>query len=480
MRLRDYGRVVWLSVWFYATDVDAQARLMAAASVVGAAAVGALAVLPQLQLVRRAVSPHVALETAASLIALLAGFLVFGRLRRRGGLNDLHLTQALAVLLLLNICLLAMPAWAPSPSRNLIVWVLLVGRPLAAALFALAAFTPERRLWRPGRALIASIAAGSTLVLLLAAALARFAGDLADRLAGTLPSDATREPALAHHPALLALQLATAALYGTAAVGFSYRSRRSGDRFLGWLGAATVLAALSHVNYALYPYPYFQFIQTGDIFRLSFCTTLLIGSMAEIWSYWRALSEAAVFEERRRIACDLHDGLAQELAYLARHLAADREPGEETLGLLRKAVGRAQVESRRVVNALATPYREPVEVAVAKAAAEVAKRFQLRLQLDLVPGVKVSAAREDALVRIACEAVANAARHSGASEVNLRLERDGARVRLRVSDQGCGFDPTAAGDGFGLLSMRQRACAVGGELRISSTPGRGSEVEAAL
>lgn len=453
---------------------------MAAASVVGAATIGALAVLPPLQLVRRATSPHVALETAASLIALLAGFLVFGRLRRRGGLNNLLLAHALAVLVLLNLGLLTMPELAPSPSRNLIVWVLLVGRPLAAALFALAAFAPERRLWRPGRALIVSIAVGSTVVLLLAAVLNRFAGDLADRLAGTLPSDPAGEPAMVHHLALLALQLATAALYGTAAVGFSCRSRRSEDRFLGWLGAATVLAALSHVNYALYPYPYFQYIQTGDIFRLSFCTTLLIGSMAEIWSYWRALSAAAVLEERGRIACDLHDGLAQELAYLARHLAADREPGEETLGLLRKAVERAQLESRRVVSTLAIPYREPVEVAVAKAAADVAKRFQLRLQLDLVPGVKVSAAREDALVRIACEAVANAARHSGASEVQLRLERDGVRVRLRVSDQGCGFDPTTPGDGFGLLSMRQRACSVGGELRISSTPGRGSEVEAAL
>jgi signal transduction histidine kinase len=83
-------------------------------------------------------------------------------------------------------------------------------------------------------------------------------------------------------------------------------------------------------------------------------------------------------------------------------------------------------------------------------------------------------------VRIAREAVANAGRHSGASEVSLKLERDGPRVRLRVSDKGCGFDPALTGGGFGLVAMQQRACSVGGELRISSTPGSGSEVEAAL
>ena len=100
--------------------------------------------------------------------------------------------------------------------------------------------------------------------------------------------------------------------------------------------------------------------------------------------------------------------------------------------------------------------------------------------MDLVPGVKVSAAREDALVRIACEAVANAARHSGADRVHLKLERDGPRLRLRVSDRGRGFDPAATRGGFGLVSMRQRARSVGGELWISSVPGQGSEVEATL
>jgi signal transduction histidine kinase len=448
-----------------------------------------LATFPQLQFAYHGVLVRVALETAALLIALLAGFLVFGRLWRRGGLNDLLLACALAVFTLLNLYLLTMPALGQLLSQDLMVWVLLIGRSFGAILFALAAFAPRRRLRRPGVALAASVAGGSAAVLLTAAVLNRFAGPLANRLVAALAPASSEGPRLGGHPGLLTLQLATTVLYGGAAIGFLRRSRRFGDEFLGWLAISGVLAAFAHLNYSLYPLPYAQLVSPGDIFRLCFYAVLFAGSMREIWSYWQALSEAAVLEERQRIARDLHDGLAQELAYLARNLdslndspddSLGGERREETISLLAEAVQRAQLESRRVVSALAAPCAEPVEVALAMATAEVSERFNIGLQLDLTAGVKVSAAREDALVRIACEAVANAARHSGASQVELKLERDGSRLRLRVSDRGRGFDPIAANGGFGLISMRQRAHSVGGVLRISSAPGTGSEVEAAL
>ncbi len=434
-----------------------RAGVLAAASVLAVAAC-VTATLPQSQFARHGAALHLALETAASLIALLTGFLVFGRLVRLGRLNDLLLASALTVLALLNLYLLLMPGLAQPAPDGLLLWVLLAGRSLSAGLFALAAFASPRRLRRPGLSLAIVVGGAAAVVMLAAMGLSTLAGDSG------------------HRPA----ELATAALYGTAAIGFSSRSWQSGDRFLGWLALAGILAASCYLNYALYSYPYSPMVHTGDIFRLCFYTTLLIGSMIEIWSYWHALSRAAVLEERRRIACDLHDGLAQELAYLARNLGTDWEPGEEKLRALRMAVERARLESRRVLSTLATTDSEPAEVALARAATEVAERFQLRLHLNLVPGVSVSAARRQALVRIACEAIANTGRHSGASEVSLKLERDGPRVRLRVSDSGRGFDSVLTGDGFGLVAMRQRASAVGGELRISSTVGRGSEVEAAL
>jgi len=203
--------------------------------------------------------------------------------------------------------------------------------------------------------------------------------------------------------------------------------------------------------------------------------------MRDIWSYWHALSQAAVQEERQRIACELHDGVAQELAYLARNLESlDAEPDEDGLDRLRRAVERARLESRRVISAAAAPGGQPLEVALAEAATEVAERYHVRLDLDLTSDIRLPAPRREAFVRIACEAVANAARHSGADRVNLGLERDGSSVRLWVSDQGHGFDPADPGGGFGLTSMRARANSVGAELVVSSMPGQGSQVEVTL
>jgi signal transduction histidine kinase len=282
-------------------------------------------------------------------------------------------------------------------------------------------------------------------------------------------------------PAVLVLEMLTAVVGGVAAVGYLNRSRPLDDEFFGWLAIAAVFAAASHINYFLYPSVYVGVVSVGDVFRLCFYVVLLIGSMREIWSYWLALSEAMVVSERRRIAGDLHDGLAQELAYLTRNL--DSLAGsveQETLTRLRRATERARLDSRQVISRLAALDRATVEDELAEAVGEAAERFGVALELDIVPGISLPAAHSDALVRIACEAVTNAARHSGAGQVSLSLRRHGSRVRLSVSDTGRGFDPAGPAAGFGLVSMRERARSVGGGLKISAIPGHGTEVEAIL
>jgi signal transduction histidine kinase len=271
---------------------------------------------------------------------------------------------------------------------------------------------------------------------------------------------------------------------GSASRPIARCSQRSGDEFLGWLSAAAVLAAAAHLNYFLHIPLYSQSVHIGDGFRLCFYAVLLAGSLRAIWSYWSARSAAAILEERRRIARDLHDGLAQELVYLARNLDSldppDEDTGGDTVDRLRRAVERAQFESRRAVSALTAPAGQAVETALGHAAGETAERLGVGLDLDLVPGVRLPTARAEALVRIACEAITNAARHSGSPRVRLSLHSDGSLVRLRVSDSGCGFNIAAAVSGFGLVSMRERAHSVGGELRISSAAGQGREVEVSL
>jgi signal transduction histidine kinase len=448
-------------------------------ALVSCATTAAVVLLPHGYFAHRWPTLHVALETAASLMALFAGFLALGRLGRRTRVDEWTLACALMVFALLNVFFVSVPALSQLIPRDLAVWVTLAGRSLGAALFALAAFAPRHRLRWPGMMLMAAAAGAATAALLAIVLVGALAGRLPAELAATLPAGPAR-PDLGAHLALLALHLALAALYSAAAVGFLRRCRRLGDEFLGWLAVAAVLAAVSHINYALDPSQHATWVYNGDAYRLCFYAVLLAGSIREIWSYWRTLSEAAVVSERRRIACDLHDGLAQELACLARNLdSLGGQADDDALGRMRWAVERAQLESRRAVSTLARNGKA-IEVALAETAVELAERCHVGLELSLASGARLSPARSEALVRIAGEAITNAARHSDARNVRLSLERDGPGVRLRVSDTGRGFDTAVPAVGFGLASMRERALSVGGDLRISSAPGRGTEVEAVL
>jgi signal transduction histidine kinase len=83
-------------------------------------------------------------------------------------------------------------------------------------------------------------------------------------------------------------------------------------------------------------------------------------------------------------------------------------------------------------------------------------------------------------LRILREAITNAVRHGRASRIKIWLTREG-RLHLKVSDNGVGFDPAVVvGDGFGLVSMRERVRDLGGELRVDSELGSGTVVEAVV
>lgn len=422
---------------------------------------------------------QVVLETTASLVTLLAGFLAFGRLRRNSRLDELALVAALAVIALSNVLFVMLPMLLGSATVNPAVWAAIIGWLVGTLLFAVAAFVPRVRLRRPRRA--QGLAAIGVLgILVLTAVLPRVFGSGPARTITPSAGPHTRY-ALHVNIALAVVQILAAVLAVTAAAGYLRRFERLGDEFSGWLATAAILAAASHVGYAFYPTICSPQVLLGDIFRSCFYVVLLTGSMREIWSFWHTLASAAVAEERRRIARDLHDGLSQELAYLARNLSGlQGAADEETLHQLQVAVDRAWLASRQAIDIIAAPSRPVIADALTEASGAVADRFDLDLELDLAVGIGMAPARADALVRIACEALTNVARHSGSRQVSLVLRRYGARVRMRVRDSGHGFDTTVCRGGFGLTSMRDRARSVGGELRISSQPGAGSQVEATL
>jgi two-component system sensor histidine kinase UhpB len=94
---------------------------------------------------------------------------------------------------------------------------------------------------------------------------------------------------------------------------------------------------------------------------------------------------------------------------------------------------------------------------------------------------RVSMAVETSLFRIAQEGLTNVAKHAQASQVTVTLERVPEGVRLAIVDDGVGFDPesvrwTVEQPRWGLLAIRERAAAVGGQLHVKSEPGQGTEV----
>lgn len=200
----------------------------------------------------------------------------------------------------------------------------------------------------------------------------------------------------------------------------------------------------------------------------------------------RLEARAAVAEERNRLAREIHDTLAQDLAailtYARQGLAATAEP-ERSAPIFEDIAALATgslAEARRSLQALRPPALDDrqlsqalEEVAHSLAAARGAEAT-VRADLAREPGPAAAAE----LLRIAKEALGNALRHGGARRVEVELMEEGGELVLRVRDDGAGFDPQAPSTGYGLLGMRERAAALGGRLVIASAPGSGATVEA--
>jgi signal transduction histidine kinase len=190
----------------------------------------------------------------------------------------------------------------------------------------------------------------------------------------------------------------------------------------------------------------------------------------------------AASQERRRLAREIHDGLAQELAFIsmqARGLAS--RGSDEMLDQLADAAERALGESRELISTRHSQGAASLATAVTETAGRLAERHGARLELDVDPELRVAPDTGRQLMRILREAVSNSLVHGQARVLTVELaDRDG--VRLRVADDGTGFDPTAnrRGDQFGLTSMRERARELGGRLLLRTHPGAGTEVEVVL
>jgi signal transduction histidine kinase len=190
--------------------------------------------------------------------------------------------------------------------------------------------------------------------------------------------------------------------------------------------------------------------------------------------------------ERTRLAAEVHDGLAQDLALARRELALleagpTAEQAEASLARLREAVGAAHELVRGRLKELSAPV--PLG-GVREAVAEVCARFEshgLPVRLHASgPTVETAPETLAALTRVLTEALANVERHAEASKVEVELRVEDERLTFALRDDGCGFTVDAvdgADEGhLGLTLMRRRALEAGGELAIHSAPGTGTRV----
>ncbi|GGQ96033.1 GAF domain-containing sensor histidine kinase [Streptomyces asoensis] len=199
--------------------------------------------------------------------------------------------------------------------------------------------------------------------------------------------------------------------------------------------------------------------------------------------------ELTIAEERSRLAHELHDAVSQKLFSLrltAQAAAAlvDRDPprAKDELQQVAALAAEAADELRAaVVELRPAALDEDGLVATLRTHVQVLDRAHTARVTFACRGVRaLPAAQEEALLRVAQEALHNALRHSGAEHVEVTLGRRGPGAFLRVTDDGCGFDPTTvrrAGRHLGLVSMRDRASGVGGTLTVQSEPGKGTTIE---
>ncbi|MDH2444363.1 ATP-binding protein [Amnibacterium sp. CER49] len=447
-----------------------------AAGLVGAGLTAAILAFGGLAAGHRSGTGSVVLNTIDGCVALLVAYLAHGRYLRERHLRDRLMAHGLA---LLGVTALLLPNLSRllglADVHGADIWTSAAVRFTAALLIAGGALagTVQRRVLAPR--LVSTI--GPVVMVLLVFVLVHLAAPaLPDPLVPT-PAGFPGVPELVASGPFAVLQLAAATGFALAAVAFA--SRATDDVFVRLLGPAFAFGTFALVNYALFPSIYSDWLSAGDVLRTVCYLLLLVGAVLEIRRYWTVRTEAAVLQDRRRLAREIHDGVVQEIVYIRMESQA-MLPEHGAAHRLLDACDRALDEARDAVHALATTHDERFERQLQRAAHDLSRRFDVSVVVATHAHVDVSAEQQHALIRIVREAISNAARHGRARRIDVRLDRHDDQRVLSVVDDGAGFDIAAAAataGGYGLTSMRERAEALPGTLTMRSTAGAGTTVE---
>lgn len=205
----------------------------------------------------------------------------------------------------------------------------------------------------------------------------------------------------------------------------------------------------------------------------------------------RRIEREAIIEERRRIAREIHDGVAQSLGYLnmKTKLVSDSVSSQNIVQALneladiRKVVQDTYDDIRESIDQLSTEIRNvPIIPALANYTREFGINNNIRVRFDVPKGFpRLAPTAELQLLRIAQELLTNVRKHAQATKVSIKLENSHQAVELVVKDDGQGFvlaDLEKSPPGYhGLNIVKERAEGLGGNIDIVTAPGQGTEVK---
>jgi signal transduction histidine kinase len=465
------------SVWLRMPAVTTRTK-RACGIAVGVLSVGVLG----LELVRpiHTVDPdaRASIQTAIALSALFSALLLGSHFKLTRRVRDLLLLAALATLSLTDFAfdaLLALGGVHAGPGNG--GWL---GCTIVVAIaFAAVGLAPDRKVsWERRRTMtIAAIASIGTFVL----------AELFDLVAGNgWAHGALHHPVVAattHDPLAQTIALISSGVLLLAGIAFVYRiGRADADKWL--IAGVCFLLAAGGLQYLAVPAVAADWITPGDGFRLAAYGLLLTVALRRYSRTRHQAARAALDEERQRIARDLHDGLAQDLAFIGAYAQTlGSELGTEHPLMI--AARSALAASRGMIVDLSARSAPTTGAALRLVADELGARFGVQVRVRIEGGTGAGGHREPApaereqLVRIAREAIANAVRHGGAQGVDVVLDCQVAHRLLLVSDDGCGIAESAlqSSSGFGLPTMRARAESLGGKLLARRGANGGTQLE---
>jgi signal transduction histidine kinase len=199
---------------------------------------------------------------------------------------------------------------------------------------------------------------------------------------------------------------------------------------------------------------------------------------------------AATEAERQRWARELHDDTLQSLSAIRIGMAgagraSSAEPMREAIGHAIEQLDDSITSLRRLITDLRPAALDELGVQAAleglvERAARSGMQIDLSVELAYEEGREPErhvAELETALYRIVQEGLTNAIKHGGARHAVVEIREDPATVALRIRDDGCGFDPEADTEGFGLLGIRERVELLSGELSVESAEQRGTVLD---